>query len=117
MVCAYGRAMLPVWKPHGGGMIKYSVEDIENNGVEAVGVFGGVRREGWIMDGVDFVDYAGFAQLTMPVAEASSLEIGKWSKAEEGTPTEAEDLTQAELANMCRRRGHYRTYLSLSRLK
>jgi hypothetical protein len=46
---------------------KYTVADLEENGVEASGTFYGTPRNGWIMNMVDFVDYAGYAQLVMPV--------------------------------------------------
>lgn len=58
---------------------KYSVADIEANGVQASGTFHGTPRKGWIMDMDQFVDYAGYAQLVIPVTEATDLVIGDWS--------------------------------------
>lgn len=58
---------------------KYTVADLEENGVEASGTFYGTPRKGWIMNMVDFVDYAGYAQLVIPVADAMDLKTEVWS--------------------------------------
>jgi hypothetical protein len=59
---------------------QYTVAQIEANGVQASGTFYGTHRQGWIMDMVHFVDYAGYAQLVIPVEEATDLVLGDWSQ-------------------------------------
>jgi len=59
---------------------QYTVADIEANGVQASGTFYGTPRKGWIMDMVHFVDYAGYAQLVIPVEDATDLVVADWSQ-------------------------------------
>lgn len=59
---------------------QYTVADIEANGVQASGTFYGTPRQGWIMNMVDFVDYAGYAQLVIPVEDATDLVVADWSQ-------------------------------------
>lgn len=53
----------------------YSVEVIEKTGVQATGIFYGVKREGWLLPTGHFVDYAGYAQVAMDAAEAEQLKV------------------------------------------
>lgn len=59
-------------------VLLYGVDDIERDGVQAVGTFHGVPRQGWIMNGKDFVDYAGFAQLVLAVADGTDVKRKIW---------------------------------------
>ncbi len=65
---------------------RVSVERIEREGVEAVCQADGQRREGWVMAGRHFVDYAGFAQLVWKLDEVTNLEYKRWSRVEAPAP-------------------------------
>lgn len=64
--------------PDGGIGRRFSVEQIETRGVQAVGTFDGTPRQGWIMNAVDFVDYAGYAQLVIPVSSGVGVKREIW---------------------------------------
>ena len=59
-------------------MRKYTVSQIEKLGVQATGTFYGTPREGWIMNGSDFVDYCVYAQLVIPVSVGSNVTHTQW---------------------------------------
>jgi hypothetical protein len=50
-------------------LTRYEVSDIEANGVQAIGTFAGTPRKARMMNGVDFVGYAGYEQLVIRVPE------------------------------------------------
>lgn len=59
---------------------KYTVQQIESDGVQAVGTFYGTYRRGWLMgdDQSDFVDYAGFAQIVIPASLGDGVTREIW---------------------------------------
>ena len=59
---------------------QFAVAAIEANGVQASGTFDGTPRKGWLMDMTHFVDYAGYAQLMIPVEDATDLVIDNWAQ-------------------------------------
>ena len=59
---------------------QFTVAAIEANGVQPSGTFYGTPRKGWLMDMTHFVDYAGYAQLVIPVEDATDLVIDNWAQ-------------------------------------
>lgn len=55
---------------------QYTVAEIEANGIQASGTFYSTPRKGWILNMIHFVDYAGYAQLVIPVEDAADLVVG-----------------------------------------
>lgn len=61
-----------------GKLPKYTCEQVERDGVQAVGNFLGTPRQGWIMNDTEFVDYAGYAQIVIPVSEGVDVKREIW---------------------------------------
>lgn len=54
---------------------KFTVAEIEANGVQVCGPLYGTPRKGWIMNMTHFVDYACCVQLVIPDEDATDLVI------------------------------------------
>jgi hypothetical protein len=68
------------FEPSAAADQKYTVQQIESSGVQAVGTFYGTYRQGWLLgdDQSDFVDYAGFAQIVIPAAQGNGVVRKIW---------------------------------------
>jgi hypothetical protein len=69
---------------------RYTASEVETSGFQAVGTFYGVHRQGWIMLPDTFVDYAGFAQLVIPLADGVDVKRHIWHPAS-ATPDDREE--------------------------